>query len=78
MNGINVLKQKLFAKLEKLPEDCFAEVLDFVSYLLSKAEKTPSKKRGDLDPDNDPILNFIGGISNGSLAKDIDKEIYGS
>jgi hypothetical protein len=31
----------------------------------------------ELDPKKDPILKYIGGVSYGSLAKDIDRELYG-
>jgi hypothetical protein len=31
----------------------------------------------DLELGKDPILEFIGGVSHGSLAKDIDNELYG-
>jgi hypothetical protein len=29
-------------------------------------------------PERDPILKFIGGVSHGSLAHDIDRELYGN
>lgn len=31
----------------------------------------------ELDPTQDPILRFVGSISHGSLARDIDNELYG-
>ncbi len=77
MDATHILKQKLLTELEKLPEDRLAEVLDFVGYLLVKGKKIPSEIGTVLDPEKDPILNFIGGVSHGSLAKDIDKELYG-
>ena len=42
-------------------------------------EKERNKKKGklELEPGNDPILKFIGGVSHGSLAKDIDSDLYG-
>ena len=36
-----------------------------------------SKSGSSIDPGRDPILEFIGGVSHGSLAKDIDRELYG-
>jgi len=47
-----------------------------MKFLLEK-ERRNSKQRFDLDPGRDPILEFIGGVSHGSLAKDIDSELYG-
>jgi chaperonin cofactor prefoldin len=72
------LKERLIKELEKLPEDRLREVLDFVGYLLVKGRKEPTPKPLDsLDLQKDPILKFIGGVSHGSLAKEIDKELYG-
>ena len=42
-------------------------------------EKTPrhTKHGFDLDPEKDPILEFMGGISHGSLTKGIDSDLFG-
>ncbi|MBI3302214.1 MAG: DUF2281 domain-containing protein [Deltaproteobacteria bacterium] len=78
MSAGGILKEQLIQGIEKLPEDRLQEVLDFVEYLLNKEQKTPvTELRKGLDPAKDPILKFIGGVSHGSLAKDIDKELYG-
>lgn len=78
MEDMNALKEKLVQEIEKLSEDRLQEVLEFVGYLLSKEQKARvAKPEVDLDPAKDPILKFIGGVSHGSLAKDIDKELYG-
>jgi hypothetical protein len=67
--------------VERLPEDMLAEVFDFVSYLLAKEERESREEKEEkrkLDPKKDPILRYyIGGVSHGSLAKDIDRELYG-
>lgn len=74
-----ILKERLIKELEKLPEDRLREVLDFVGYLVAKERKEITLKPSeDLDPQKDPLLKFIGGVSCGSLAKEIDKELYGS
>jgi hypothetical protein len=71
-------KEQLIADIARLPEEQLREVLDFVGYLLTKAQPTgeamPVK---ELDPTQDPILRFVGSISHGSLARDIDNELYG-
>jgi hypothetical protein len=78
MDDLNALKGKLVQEIDELPADRLLEVLDFVEYLLSKAQKARAAEPArDLDPTKDPILKFIGGVSHGSLAKDIDKELYG-
>jgi hypothetical protein len=74
----SVVKERLIEEIARLPEDRLQEVLDFVGYLLSQEQKARATEpeRG-LDPTKDPLLRFIGGVSHGSLAKDIDKELYG-
>ena len=70
------IKERLLTTIEKIPESKLGELLDFMEFLLEK-ERRNLKKRSDLDPGRDPILEFIGGVSHGSLAKDIDRELYG-
>jgi hypothetical protein len=72
----SVLKERLMKEAEKLPEQKLQEVLDFVDFLLSK-ERQARKREKKLDPTKDPLLKFIAGVSHGSLAKDIDNELYG-
>jgi hypothetical protein len=72
------LKTQLDHKLTMLPNDRLREVLDFVEYLLSKEQKTPAVNAQEtLDPAHDPILQYSGGVAHGSLARDIDEELYG-
>jgi Protein of unknown function (DUF2281) len=70
----NSLKEQLVEKLEQLPEARVEEVLDFVEHLLGKDGQSQSVEK--LDVFQDPILKFIGGVSTGTLAKDIDKDLY--
>ncbi len=70
------LKEKLLSAIEDIPESKLGELLDFMEFLLEK-DRRNSKQKFDLDPGRDPILEFIGGVSHGSLAKDIDGELYG-
>ena len=74
----SIMKDQLIEEIAKLPEDRIQEVLDFVGYLLSKEQKIQAAEtERELDPAKDPLLNFIAGVSHGSLAKDIDRELYG-
>lgn len=63
-----------------LPEAKQEEVLDFAEFLRDRAE-TPAVGDGapadDRDPEDDPILKSIGSVSHGSLAQNIDEELYG-
>ncbi|MBI4490982.1 MAG: DUF2281 domain-containing protein [Deltaproteobacteria bacterium] len=78
MEQVNALKERLAREIGKLPEGTLREVLDFVRYLLSKEQKARGgEPERDLDPAKDPLLKFIGGVSHGSLAKDVDKDLYG-
>lgn len=70
------IKERLYTTIEEIPESKLGEVLDFMEFLLKK-DRHSTQKRFDLDPLGDPILEFIGGVSHGSLAKDIDNELYG-
>jgi hypothetical protein len=73
------IKERLIKELERLPEERLGEVLDFVEYLLMKEGRRPTPKPPEeLDPEKDPLLEFIGGVAHGSLAKGIDEELYGS
>ena len=70
------IKQKLLATIEETPESKLGEVLDFLEFLLEK-ERHKEKRTIDLNPSNDPILKYIGGVAHGSLAENIDGELYG-
>jgi len=73
------LKDRLIQEIEKLPEDRLREALDFVGYLRAREDADTARKLPhNLDPKKDPLLKFIGGVSHGALAKDIDEELYGS
>lgn len=71
-----LIKDRLLRELEGLPEDQLREVLDFVEFLHAK-RMTPNHPR-DLSTETDSLQHFIGGSSHGSLAQDIDGDLYGS
>lgn len=73
--AINI-KEKLLRTIEEIPESKLGEVLDFLEFLLEK-DRHKEERRFDLEPGNDPILEYIGGVAHGSLAEDIDSELYG-
>ena len=82
MASTEQLKKNLSKKIEKLPEYKLNEVLDFVNFILYKENtyKPAFKEENREIPsnNNEAIMKFIGGISYGSLAQDIDKELYGT
>jgi hypothetical protein len=72
------LKQQLLAEIDRLPEDKLPELLNFVRFLEWQQPSTNTPQSTDkLDPMQDPILRFIGGVSHGALAQAIDEELYG-
>ncbi|MFQ6039284.1 MAG: DUF2281 domain-containing protein [Candidatus Poribacteria bacterium] len=76
MNRINEsVKERLFTVIEQLPEEITKEVLDFTESLLARERVERLKPK--FSPENNPILEYIGGISHGTLARNIDDELYG-
>src|SRR6266446_1680326 len=78
MSSGSLLKEQLVRELAKLPEERLHEVLHFVESLLhqkqqARAETLPQER----DPAQDPILQYSGGVAHGSLARNIDQELYG-
>jgi len=72
----NTVKDRLLTFIQQVPESKLGELLDFAEFLLEK-ERRQKEEELVLDPEKDPILEFIGGVEHGSLAKDIDDELYG-
>jgi len=74
------IKQEILSEIEKLPEQKLPEVLDFVSFLLFKESShiSPLQEQNiKLNPQDNPLLQFIGAVSHGALAQGIDEELYG-
>lgn len=76
MSEIIRVKEKLLAEIEVLPEQRLPEVLDFVAFLRHQEDV----RLGTLatGPSRDPLLEYIGGIDHGSLARNIDQDLYES
>jgi hypothetical protein len=74
-----VLKQELQTKLEQLPETKLQEVFDFVNFLLFQQTHSKTDQQVEtvvLKSEHDPLLEFIGAVSHGALAQNIDEEVY--
>jgi hypothetical protein len=65
---------KIVEALDALPKARRREVLDHVESLRKREERRP--ETGERDPTENPLLDFIGGAQHGSLAQDIDEELY--
>ncbi len=68
-------KQALLKVIEQLPEQQLIQVLQYVQHL------SPTQKSTLLTEPNqavDPLAEFIGAVDHGSLATDLDDQLYGS
>ena len=74
-------KEQIRVALDRLPEEKHEEVLDFIEFLqqrLDAASEEPSENgQENLDPSENPLRDFIGSVSHGSLAQNIDEDLYG-
>lgn len=78
MGNRQTLTRNILQELDSLPEESLQEVLDFVCSLKGQPPtREIPRGEGHLDPAKDPILAYVGGASVGSLAKNIDRELYG-
>ncbi len=66
MKSLENVKAELQRGIEKLPEHKIPEVLQFVNL-----------KKREVLKEREPLANFIGAVECGSLAQNIDAELYG-
>ena len=66
------MRQTLLQKCERLGPDQLREIIDFAEFLLSKRSPTRGRKR----PRPASLKRFVGGVSHGSLAQNIDNDLY--
>jgi len=66
-------KQAIFEAIEQLPQQ-LTNVLQYIQQLAS-IQNLPSNK--PLTSASDPLAEFIGAVSYGSLATNLDDELYG-
>jgi hypothetical protein len=81
MESTQKIKKTLLMKIDELPENKLHEVLDFVNFILFSNLSSyylPKRKKGKFPEGKNALMKFIGGVSHGSLAKEIDKELYGA
>jgi len=70
MTETEALKNRIAQEIGNLPPEKLGDVLNFVSKLTGEEKQSNGKRAGAPEPD--PILKFIGGVSHGSLAHEID------
>ncbi len=68
-------KQALLNAIEQLPEQQLIEVLQYAKHLFPPQRSTLPT---ELNQVVDPLAEFINPVEHGSLAADLDDEIYGS
>lgn len=73
--------EKILEALDALPEERQREVLDFVEFLQTRIhvpEEEPSGDgAGELNPEDDPILEAIGSVDADLGSDRIDEILYG-
>lgn len=69
------LRQILQQKLNNLPDTQLQAVLQFVNDLSVPASESPENTNNQ--PNSDPLTEFIGAVYHGSLAQNIDQDLYG-
>ena len=69
------VKDSLLTVIENLPYEKVKELLDFAEFLLTKKTEVSEM---NLDPNKDPILEFIGLDDVESFSDKIDEELYGN
>ncbi|MEA5554413.1 hypothetical protein VB713_26110 [Anabaena cylindrica UHCC 0172] len=67
-------KQAIFEAIEQLSEQHLVDVLRYVKQL---AHTQKSLETNPLISSSYPLANFIGAVSHGSLAANLDDELYG-
>jgi len=69
------VKDSLLTVIENLPYEKVKELLDFAEFLLTKKTEVSEM---NLDPNKDPLLEFIGLGDVKSFSDKIDEELYGN
>ena len=79
MSTGSMLKEQLVRELARLSEERLHEVLHFVESLLHQEQQARAETLlQECDPEQDPLLQYSGGVAHGSLARNIDQELYGT
>lgn len=75
MSDIETLRIKLAENVSHLPEDKLQKAFDFIASLLGS--NGANYQLQDYPSGRDPLLDYIGGVSHGSLSANIDDDLYG-
>lgn len=68
-------KQVLLKALEQLPEQYLLDVLQYVQHLSDTLKLNPANESSQVV---DPLSEFVGAVSHGSLAANLDHDLYDS
>jgi hypothetical protein len=75
MANTQTLRVELVNGINSLPDEKLPKALDLLKSLLES--NGVSAQPGQIKTERNPLLDYIGGVSHGSLSADIDKELYG-
>jgi len=73
VNVKSPLSNDLLERCEQLPPAQVREVLDFAEFL---AARTPARRAARRGRARGLLNNFVGGVSQGNLARNIDHDLY--
>lgn len=75
MTSTEALKQEIISRIQGFSEEQLRQITDYINMLGYKPQ-SPSLQKAGVN-NYSPLHEYIGGISHGKLAEDIDKELYG-
>jgi len=72
---VEIIKNEINGCISRMPEHQLIHVLHYIRFMLSDQSHKPD----DITAGKEKtfIREYIGGVSHGSLAADIDEELYG-
>lgn len=73
---MTLVKEKLLAEIEVLPEHRIAEVLDYIYFLQYQESRVMVEAVKAGNGQSDPLSEFIGGVEVDNIAQNIDEELY--
>jgi len=74
MTESQALRLKIVEEINRLPDDKLQKASELLKALLNG---NGSQTESAVKAERNPLLDYIGGVSNGLLSANIDEELYG-
>ncbi len=75
MTNTQTLRVELVNEINSLPDEKLPKALDLFKSLLES--NGVSSQPNPIKAQHNPLLDYIGGVSHGSLSANLDKDLYG-